>query len=86
MLFLSGKLLPATQHLASALRLDPGHEAAQQLRRRVKDVERLKEEGNQAFKTGQLQNAVERYGAALEVVPQLMNHFQYLTIYTAHWR
>jgi len=66
-LFLSGRLPQALQHVQSALRLDPSHEPAQQLRKRVKDVERLKEEGNVAFKTARLGEAVEKYGEALEV-------------------
>lgn len=66
-LFLSGKLPQSLNHLASALRLDPSHHEAQQLRKRVKDVERLKEEGNVAFKNGQLQIAVQKYTEALEV-------------------
>ena len=67
MLFLSGKLPQALQHVASALRLDPGHEPAQRLRKRVKDVERLKEEGNTAFKGGKLQDAIDRYTDTLDV-------------------
>ena len=51
-LFLSGRLPQALQHATSALRLDPGHEPAQRLRKRVKDVERLKEEGNSAPRSG----------------------------------
>jgi DnaJ family protein C protein 7 len=66
-LFLSGKLPQALQHAQSALRLDPGHEPAQRLRKRVKDVERLKEEGNSAFKMGRLQEAIDKYGEALDV-------------------
>lgn len=66
-LFLSGKLPQALQHVQSALRLDPGHEPAQKLRKRVKDVERLKDEGNLAFKTARLRDAVEKYTEALEV-------------------
>lgn len=66
-LFLSGKLPQAIQHAQSALRLDPGHEPAQRLRKRVKEVERLKDEGNTAFKLGRLQEAVDKYGACLEV-------------------
>ena len=65
-LFLSGKLPQALQHTQSALRFDPGHEPAQRLRKRVKDVERIKEEGNQAFKAGKLQEALIRYSEALE--------------------
>lgn len=66
-LFLTSKLPQALQHAASALRLDPGHEPAQKLRKRVKDVERLKDEGNAAFKLARLQEAVEKYTEALEV-------------------
>jgi tetratricopeptide (TPR) repeat protein len=66
-LFLTGRLPAALQHVTSALRLDPGHEPAQKLRKRIKDVERLKEEGNVAFKTGKLQEAYEKYSECLEV-------------------
>ena len=67
LLFLTAKTAQATQHVQSALRLDPGHEAAMRLRKRIKDVERLKEEGNTAFKTGKLQEAADKYGEALDV-------------------
>ncbi|KAJ7746729.1 hypothetical protein DFH07DRAFT_962814 [Mycena maculata] len=67
-LFLSGRLPQALQHVQSALRGDPGHEPAQRLRKRVKDVERLKEEGNAAFKMGRLEEAIEKYGEALDRV------------------
>lgn len=66
-LFLSGRLPQALQHATSALRLDPGHEPAQRLRKRVKDVERLKEEGNSAFKIGKLQDAWTKYSECLDV-------------------
>ncbi|KAG2345809.1 TPR-like protein [Suillus weaverae] len=70
-LFLSGKLSQALQHVASALRLDPGHEPAHQLRKRVKDVERLKEEGNTAFKGSRLQDAIARYTEALDRIGEI---------------
>lgn len=66
-LFLCGRLPQALQHVTSALRLDPGHEPAQRLRKRVKDVEKLKEEGNVAFKTGKFQEAISKYAECLEV-------------------
>ena len=66
LLFLTSKTAQATQHVQSALRLDPGHEAAMRLRKRIKDVERLKEEGNVAFKTGKLLDAADKYAEALE--------------------
>ncbi|KAG6829473.1 hypothetical protein H0H87_011344 [Tephrocybe sp. NHM501043] len=65
-LFLSGKLPQATQHVNSALRLDPGHEAARRLRIRVKDVERLKEDGNVSFKAGKYGDAISKYSEALD--------------------
>ncbi|KAF8631708.1 hypothetical protein AX15_002235 [Amanita polypyramis BW_CC] len=67
-LFLGGKLAQALQHTQSALRLDPGCAPARELRKRVKDVERLKEEGNTAFKVGRLQEAVDKYTEALDRV------------------
>jgi len=67
-LFLCGRLPQALQHAQSALRFDPGHEPAQRLRKRVKEVERLKEEGNQAFKRGKLHDALDLYTEALERV------------------
>ncbi|KAG6860002.1 hypothetical protein C0995_000644 [Termitomyces sp. Mi166 len=67
-LFLGGKLPQATQHVNSALRLDPSHEAARRLRIRVKDVERLKEEGNVAFKSGKYEDAIAKYSEALDRV------------------
>jgi DnaJ homolog subfamily C member 7 len=66
-MFLTGKLPQAAQHAASALRLDPGNKPAMELRKRAKEVERLKEEGNVAFKSGKLEEAVDLYGEALEV-------------------
>lgn len=75
-LFLCGRLPQALQHAQSALRYDPGHEPAQRLRKRVKDVERLKEEGNQAFKLGKLHEALRLYTEALDVcvgLPCILN-------------
>lgn len=51
----------------SALRFDPGHEPAQKLRKRIKDIERVKEEGNVAFKAGKLQEALDKYTECLKV-------------------
>jgi DnaJ family protein C protein 7 len=66
-LFLTGKLPLALQHASSALRFDPGHEPAMRLRKRIKDVEKLKEEGNIAFKAGRLEEAIAKYDEALDV-------------------
>lgn len=66
-MFLTARSAQALKHVISALQLDPGHEPAQRLRKRIKDVDRLKEEGNAAFKAGQLEAANEKYSEALEV-------------------
>ncbi|KAI0781853.1 hypothetical protein C8Q75DRAFT_728409, partial [Abortiporus biennis] len=65
-MFLSTKTAQALTHVSQALRLDPGHEPAQRLRKRIKDVERLKEVGNVAFRSGRLEEALEKYEEALE--------------------
>ena len=88
-LFLTGKLPQALQHVSSALRLDPGHEQAQKLRKRVKDVERLKEEGNVAFKQGKLQEAYDLYSETLDVGGLCVFRLRKLSsLYSAsaHWR
>ncbi|KAK1228065.1 hypothetical protein PQX77_008909 [Marasmius sp. AFHP31] len=67
-LFINGKLPQALQHAAQALRLDPSYEPAQKLRKRVKEVERLKDEGNKEFKMSKLEEAVAKYSEALEAI------------------
>jgi DnaJ homolog subfamily C member 7 len=67
-MFLEGKLPAALQHVQQALAYDPDHTRARKLMRRIKDVERMKEEGNVAFKAGWLGEAVDKYTAALGVV------------------
>ena len=66
-MFLTAKTAQALHHTQSALRLEPGHEPAMRLRKRVRDVDRLKDEGNAAFKAGRLDEATQKYGEALEV-------------------
>jgi tetratricopeptide (TPR) repeat protein len=85
-LFLSGRLPLAQQHTESALRFDPSHEQARQLRKRIKDVERLKEEGNAAFKSGDWNVAVEKYTEALEVRGVLVFLHLFANIFAADRR
>ena len=66
-LFLTARLPDALKHALSALRLDPDNARAKQLRTRVKDVDRLKEEGNTHFKQSKWTEAIECYSRAIEV-------------------
>lgn len=67
-LFLSSKLPSALQHIQQALSLDPENARARKLLRRIKDVERIKEEGNALFKSGDMSGAIEKYTEALGIV------------------
>lgn len=69
LLYLNNQFPQCISHLQAALRLDPEHSAARMLLRRARDIERIKEEGNKAFKLGQLTGSVEKYTEALEVGP-----------------
>lgn len=44
--------------MGSMLRFDPGHAPAQQLRKRAKETERLKDARNSVFKLRELADAV----------------------------
>lgn len=67
-MFLSAKLPSAVQHLQQALSFDPENTRARKLLRRIKDVERIKEEGNTLFKSGDMNGAIEKYTEALGIV------------------
>jgi len=67
-LFATGRLPQAIQHAQSALRSDPEHKAARQLLRRARDVEKLKEEGNNAFKVGRTDEAIVKYTETLDLI------------------
>lgn len=59
----------AKKHLQEALRSDPDNSELQQLFKAVRQVERLKEEGNQAFRGGDLARAIDVYEQCLAVEP-----------------
>lgn len=53
--------------------MDQEHARARTLMRRVKEVEKTKEEGNQFFKMGKFSDAVDKYTEALDMsVPFLI--------------
>ena len=59
----------ALQHFREALNCDPDYKDGVKYLRLVQKLERMKEEGNTAFKTGKYRQAVDLYGQALEVDP-----------------
>ena len=59
----------ALKHFREALNCDPDFKDAVKYLRMVQKLDRMKEEGNTAFKTGRFKEAVDIYGAALDVDP-----------------
>ncbi|KAF8316628.1 TPR-like protein [Clavulina sp. PMI_390] len=69
-LFLTNQIPSSIQHLQNALRLDPEYSRARLLLRRAREIEKLKEEGNVAFKGARNAEAVNKYTATLEAIGQ----------------
>lgn len=67
-MFLMNRTSEAMAPLRQALVLDPEHTDARKMLKRVREYERLKDEGNQAFKRGAWQEAVDKYQDALDAV------------------
>ncbi|KAL8673369.1 MAG: hypothetical protein Q9168_002216, partial [Polycauliona sp. 1 TL-2023] len=68
-LYAQGENEKALQHFREALNCDPDYKDGVKYLRLVQKLERMKEEGNTAFKTGKFKQAVELYGQALAVDP-----------------
>jgi DnaJ family protein C protein 7 len=68
-LYAQGENDKAIQHFRQALSCDPDFKDAVKNLRMVQKLERMKEEGNTAFKSGRFQEAIEIYGKALEIDP-----------------
>lgn len=68
-LYAQGENDKAIQHFRQALSCDPDFKDAVKNLRMVQKLERMKEEGNTAFKSGRFQEAIDTYGKALEVDP-----------------
>lgn len=66
-LFLTNQIPASMEHLKTALRFDQEHDRARPLLRRIREVEKAKEEGNTFFKAGQFEAAVEKYTATLDL-------------------
>lgn len=59
-LLAKGDLIKAISHAQAALRSDPENKDARELLKRCKKLERAKEEGNNSFKGGDMEEAVEK--------------------------
>jgi DnaJ family protein C protein 7 len=66
-LYAQGENDKALQHFRQALSCDPDFKEAVKYLRMVQKLERMKEEGNAAFKAGRYQQAIDVYSKALEV-------------------
>ena len=62
-----GQTPAAEKHVGEALRLDPEHAPSARLRRSIRRAEDLKKRGNDAFKAGAWQAALDAYQQCLEV-------------------
>ncbi|GAA5834692.1 hypothetical protein JCM11251_003634 [Rhodosporidiobolus azoricus] len=68
-LYLSGNNDQAIKHCQEALRNDPDFTRARILMKRVRQIDALKEAGNEAFKAGRTDEAVAKYTEAMEADP-----------------
>ncbi|KAF2875525.1 hypothetical protein BDV95DRAFT_484817 [Massariosphaeria phaeospora] len=72
-MYAQGENEKAIQHFRQALSCDPDFKDAVRNLRMVQKLERMKEEGNAAFKGGRFQAAIDTYSKALEVDPSNKN-------------
>jgi DnaJ family protein C protein 7 len=68
-LYYNGSVDNGLKHVNQALNLDPDNQKCFQFRKQLKQIEQLKEEGNQAFKNGNYVDAMEKYSRAVAVDP-----------------
>ncbi|KAK9452961.1 hypothetical protein V1511DRAFT_463240 [Dipodascopsis uninucleata] len=66
-LYAQGENQLAASHFMEALRVDPDHKQARELLKRSREIEKKKNDGNDAFKRGNLQAALDLYTGALKV-------------------
>ena len=68
-MYAQGESDKALQHFRQALNCDPDFKDAIKYLRLVQKLDKMKEQGNNAFKSGRFEEAVQVYGAALEIDP-----------------
>lgn len=67
-LYAMGDLENALKHLQQAMRSDPDNTNLRTFYRKVRDIEEKKHEGADAFKRGAYQEAIDQWGAAIDLV------------------
>lgn len=68
-LYSQGENDKAVQHFRKAINYDPDYKDAVKWLRVVQKLERMKEEGNQEYKLGRWQAAIDKYTLALDIDP-----------------
>jgi len=66
--YLNNDCRSATAVLKSALQHNPGHSPATNVLQKMTVVERVKEEGNQFFRSGNFLNALEKYTETIDLI------------------
>jgi len=61
---------PAMKHFKQALQCDPDNTHAKKMFKQLREIEKIKGEGNEAFKKGKCQQAVDLYEQAAAVDPE----------------
>lgn len=69
-LYAQGENDKAIQHFRQALNCDPDYRDAVKYLRMIQKLERIKSDGNDEYKAGRYQEAIEKYSEALEIDPQ----------------
>lgn len=69
-LFTQGSSAQAIAHAQAALRNDPDHTPARLLLKKVRQMDSTKEAGNDLFKRGQWQPAIEKYSECIELLEE----------------
>jgi DnaJ family protein C protein 7 len=79
-LYGSGQVEAALKHFMEALRQDPDHSASRKMRQKLKELEKAKEAGKEAFQRGAFKEAADLYTEALAVDPD--NLEVHVTLYS----
>ena len=68
-LFYQGMSKESSHLLLTALQFDPDNLKCLQFRKKIKEIEKLKEEGNELFQKGNLKESYEKYTDAIKIDP-----------------